>query len=467
MIVLVIGLWYHARRIYLPYLHQLVENGSVDKVIGIDIVWNINEETIKSIIPSIEILYIGNTNRYKVLLNKINKKYNIDATIIATDPINHKQYLLWSLDNNISCITDKPIVLEEDVIKNYGNIKKMDEAFNKILWKAENLQWKIKCEIMCQRRFHKWYLLAKEKIVEIFLRTNCPVTYINSFHCDWQWRFPDEIVEQNYHPYSSWYGKVWHSWYHTIDIVSRFAQSTTNIEKDINNIEVFAHSAFPNDLLYQFNFDDYKKLFSSFNSTYTTNSFANKTKWYWDADTHISVLYKNNDHVQTIGSINLLHNWFSQRNWMSTDWRDLYKGNWRIRQETILIEQWPFQSIFIESFQSSELNKDSNTLYKKWWEMHFDIHIYRNNSLFPEYKKYEYIWIKDLYKDFWKWYSRWHNETARRDWMKEFFGSILWRGTKTESDILNHKLSTTVFHSVYKSINKHYNWKNNLIKATI
>lgn len=471
MNILIVGIGHHARRIYLPTFFSLKEKYWIINIVCLDLEGKIWLDDLILLYPWLIIKYISKSDIFDDRMNEIKKEFDINIIIVSTDPINHYQYILWAINSNIHCLTDKPIVLEEGIVSNKNSISTMKNKF-KELYKSYERKIKgenkvLLCEIMCQRRYHKWYQLVHEKISEIFQRTDCPVTYINSFHSDWQRRFPDEIINQDYHPYNQWYGKTWHSGYHTIDIVARFVQSTTNNEKKIDNIDVYTQSAFPSDLIHQFNFLNYKTIFPKYLSHHNVDSYIEKTNGFWDVDTQASITFKSWKYIQTLASINILHNWFSQRNRISAEWRDLYKWNWRIRQEFIMIEQWPFQSIFIESFQSAEINKDNSNLYSQWGEHHFDIHIYRNSELFPDFKKHEKICIKDLYSDFKEWYSRGHNENARRDWIEEFLLSVIDGNVETKSNLLNHRLSITLFNTIYDSINHNYNWESPLVHISI
>ena len=119
---------------------------------------------------------------------------------------------------------------------------------------------------------------------------------------------------------------------------------------------------------------------------------------YGEIDAFNSFAFKHADRTMTLGSINLIHNGLSQRGWLTTEGRDLYKGNGRIRQESHFIEQGPFQAISMISYQSSEVEPyRSDNLYETGGEYHFDIHVFRNSTLCAEWKAYEKFSVKDLY----------------------------------------------------------------------
>jgi len=478
--ILVIWTWYHARRIYIPYLMENKNN--FNNIIWFDLLsqkWIISRYLNKKWYLDFKIEYLDDKSKdkdlkVKSIIESILQEFDINMVIISTEPLYHNIYANIILENNISIMLDKPITLEKNVINTPLIADKILFDYNIIcsnfFKKAKNINW-LQFDIMAQRRYHKWYRIALEKIKEIFKLINCPITSINSFHNDWQWRFPDEIIDQNYHPYNQWYWKLWHSWFHTIDIVNWFIKNTSLWNKKIIEAEVISFANFPNDLISQFNYDDYENLFPWFKeqSKYSQKEFLKESVNFWDVDSSSIIKYKNKDWIQTIASINLWHNWFWQRSWLTAKWRDLYKWNWRIRQEFLMIEQWPFQSILIETFQSKEINKENKNLYSFWGEQHFDIHVFRNSELFKNFKSYEKITSKDLYKNIWEGYSRWHNEEARRKGVKYFINNIENKKSykKSLSNILDHDFSTKIFVSICKSIANQKVWKNPIINIKL
>jgi len=308
--------------------------------------------------------------------------------------------------------------------------------------------------LQAQRRHHKGFIKTKDLILEISKKTNCPVTSINAFHSDGQWRFPKEIVEQDYHPYNQGYGKMSHSGYHSLDTAIWFAQSSIlDTNKKFNTFEVFTQATRPKDVLHQFNYNDYKNLFSDFSSkNIVSQKLTNKTTGEIDAHSLISLLH--NKFAITNISTHAVHNGFSQRNWISAEGRDLYKGNGRVRHESYIIEQGPFQCIIVNSFQSAEILKGDIEPHSTGGEYHYDIHVFRNNTLFPEMKAYELITMKSLNEIVDLNYSRGHQEDARRNCIEEFISAIINKTVTLNqvSNFLDHELSTHLLSSIYLSI---------------
>lgn len=424
---LLIGVGAHAKRIYLPFM----KNHKIGKLSACLDIASQKTRVIKTlqelgmIIPSyfIEKSDISDvlSSTEKRLLNDIIYKHKIDAVIISTEPLSHLKYAKWALDNNLHILLDKPISTEVNVSTNTNKAKKIFSDYLKLLKKyKEKLQEKnLVFSIQAQRRFHIGFRVVRKKIIEMAKLSNCPVTFIQVFHSDGQWTFPGEFIEQTYHPYNQGYGKMSHSGFHGLDIAIWLIEASLKINKKWNNFSLWTTFIRPQDVLTQFNKNDYLNIFPNMEWNPKIRENLNKITGEVDAFTQISLKY--NKEIITNINCNSLHNSFSRCGWFNSTGRDLYKGNGRIRQESYIIEQGPFQSIIINSFQSNEVKESDVDLYDVGGEFHFDVHIFRNTSLFPSLKTYEFINMKSLTSIADHGYSRGHQEDARRNCVNDFF----------------------------------------------
>ena len=476
---LLIGVGYHARRIYVPCFK---DNELVNLVACLDL--KSQEEKIKTFLKNKNIkttcyftdnyILSDELNKQELKqLKEIIKKHEIQAVVISTEPLAHFKYAKWALQNDLNILLDKPITTEVDVSINENRARKL---FSDYKYLSEKYKKKLKTKnlvfmLQAQRRFHDGFVVARDKIKEMTQMTNCPVTSIVSFHSDGQWRFPKEIIEQNYHPYNQGYGKMSHSGYHSLDIAIWFAEASLVLEKKWDNFNLYTQFVRPSDFLIQLNKDDYIKLFPNLDKKLLNNKIVKKVtniKGELDAFTNISL--KKGDAIVTNITCNTVHNGFSQRNWVDAIGRDLYKGNGRIRHESYIIEQGPFQSIVLNSFQSEEISKSNIHPYETGGEYHFDIHLFRNNVLFPDCKPYQYINMKKLRPIVEKHgYSRGHQEDARRACNLEFFSAIINNMpiSKQTSNFLNHALTTQILSSIYLSASKQNKGKDGVVKQII
>lgn len=475
---LLIGVGYHSRRIYLPYL-------KTKKMCKLVACWDLYdqrervEELIRSNFGSSVPCYFTKENRILSklkyselkLLNHIIEKHKVEAVIIATEPLAHFKYVYWAIDKSLHILLDKPITTEINVSTKENKALKIYNDYEKIkkLYDCRCREKNIVFSLQAQRRYHKCFQKVRKKIREITELTHCPVNFIQTFHSDGQWTFPNEFVSQTYHPYNQGYGKISHSGYHSIDIALWLALRSLEENKRWNNYNVFSQFIRPKDILAQFNEDDYRNIFPEMKEIDWDLNVRGIRENMGEVDAFINIALRKNKRTITSISCNTLHNSFSARGWYDSTGRDLYKGNGRIRQESYIIEQGPFQAIIVNSFQSTEMQKSKIPHYDVGGEYHYDIHIFRNKRILKDVRSYEKISIKDLKEVKNLGYSRGHQEDARRDCIINFYRAIIRNEKPSDqiSNIIYHSLSAQILSSIYLSATKAYRGKNNLIKNKI
>jgi len=116
------------------------------------------------------------------------------------------------------------------------------------------------------------------------------------------------------------------------------------------------------------------------------------------------------------------------------------------------------------SYQGKEVDPNNmEGIYDIGGEYHLDIHVFRNDKMFPDWKNYEKFSIKDLNINVIEGESRGHQEDARRQVILEFIFFLQGKPVEPKSDYLDHWRSTMLLHGVYKSMVARFNNKNPLI----
>ncbi|MGB7958201.1 MAG: Gfo/Idh/MocA family oxidoreductase [Minisyncoccia bacterium] len=472
---LLIGVGYHAKRIYLPYL----KGGRICRLVAC---WDLAsqkekvEDSLKKIGMTVPCYYAKNDSISDALdkedrdhLDQTVKKHGIEAVIISTEPLAHFKYAKWALENGLHILLDKPISTAIDVSTNENKARKLFRDYMRLaeLYIEKNKKEELVFSIQAQRRFHIGFRTVRKKIIEMAKLSDCPVTFIQTFHSDGQWTFPSEFIGQTYHPYNQGYGKMSHSGFHSLDIAIWLVEASLKSNKKWDNFRLGTTFVRPSDILAQFSKKDYLQLFPGMKWDRNIKKEIKKVTGEVDASTQISFLDGKN--IITSVNCNSLHNSFSRRGWPSSVGRDLYKGNGRVRQESYIIEQGPFQSIIINSLQSEEIQKGGPHPYEVGGEYHFDIHIFRNKSIFPKLKSYEYLNLQSLNPVADLGYSRGHQEDARRNCIEDFYRSILKRipPEKQGSNILYHGLTAQILSAIYVSAAKQYHRKNGMVNGEI
>lgn len=481
--ILLIGLGPHAKRIYIPILKSEQSN-FVGKIVGIDL--KSKETDVKEYLASknytdIQTFFLTEVQasiemlhpELEELLNNIVSENNISGIIIATEPMAHMVYAKWALSRNICVLMDKPISTQANVSTNMAKAEELLQNYEllvKLYQKAKKINPNLLFSLMAQRRYHPAFKKVKELINEITLKTNCPVTSIQSFHSDGQWRLPNEIIDLDYHSYNQGYGKASHSGYHFFDIVPWLIEAGESENNTINNVDIYSNFLRPLDFLKQFNLDDYTRLFPQFNdyNKYSTKELEFKMAGYGEIDAFNSFAFKSGKDTVTLGSINLVHNGFSQRGWLDARNKDLYKGNGRVRHESHIIEQGPFQAIYYQSYQSEEILNDHTSHHDVGGEYHLDIQVFRNSKLFPQWKSYKKINFRDLGVQILDGYSRGHQEDARRDCILEFLNHIQVPNKNRQfiSELNDHKRGAILLSGIYQSAVKRIQNMNSMINMS-
>lgn len=250
--VVLVGVGPHAKRIYLNYLKKhkvnlafvvelnskkdetrnyLDQNGfNKTKIFTIDDKYKDSEHLPNSVASNL--LALCDT-------------FEITHMFISTEPKAHFMYLEFALKNNINVLTDKPITVTKNMTS-LTSIEKVRKQYYQILKLAEKSS--ATCKVLCQRQYHKGYEQIKNILTEVVNKYKLPITNIDIFHSDGNWEMPHDLNKEN-HPYKYGYGKLFHSGYHFIDLLSDFIKinDTLGGSKKITSADVYSKAFTPND----------------------------------------------------------------------------------------------------------------------------------------------------------------------------------------------------------------------------
>ena len=384
--LILIGCGPHAKRVYLPAI-QKMSGVKVSMVVELVSQRKVTQQTLSNF-DNCEVIYTEPFQKEVPIhlakaLNKHITEKGVDGVIIATEPMIHKAYAKWALKEGLNILLDKPITTRENVVSDIKQAKGVLADYDELVIEYQNLQKSRNTVFMVnsQRRFHKGFQFVREKIKEVTEITNCPINFIQAYHSDGQWRFPSEIVTQDYHPYCFGYGKASHSGYHIFDTALEFYKASTTSQKQATDFDVYSSFLQPKGFFEQFGKDDYNEIFKEYNDyqdRWDTDKIYDQCKEYGELDlSSIITMKKKGVSIANI-NINLVHNGFAGRTWIKPG-EDLYKGNGRIKHESYHIQQGPFQSIQIHAYQGCDKHDSDNGLEDYLGgKNHFDVHVFRN-----------------------------------------------------------------------------------------
>jgi hypothetical protein len=307
----------------------------------------------------------------------------VSGVIIATEPLVHRAYAEWALRNGLNILIDKPITARADSTSKMSSAVGIMDDYLTLVEQYRALQRRKETIFMVnsQRRFHPGFQFVEEQLKEVGEKTNCPVTFMHSYHCDGQWRFPSEIVTQDYHPYYSGYGKASHSGYHIFDTLYRLYVATGVRGKTADAMEIVSSFIQPNGFIRQLTDADYHALFGegySQEKKWTDDQLRDICRDFGEIDLSAIMTLKREGEAIANLSVNLVHNGFARRTWLRPG-TDLYKGNGRVKHENHNIQQGPFQNIQIHSYQANDKHDEAKGREDALGgKNHFDVYVFRN-----------------------------------------------------------------------------------------
>lgn len=394
-------------------------------------------------------------------LDDLIRKEYIDGVIISSEASTHFAYAKWALDKGLSILVDKPIVTDKNVVNSFEKAKSLADKMLVLYNKCQHLRRNgvnILFSVNTQRRFHPGYIKVRDLLSEITELTGCGVTNLTSCHADGQLRTPEEILSIDYHGFNSGYGKLSHSGYHFIDMLSFFMEDGIEGEGAyIDKLQIDTSFVMPSGYLRSLSNGGFSAIFGdeSFKKSNDKDfsDYEKMTRNFGEIDASLYVKFFAGDNVVANAHINLLHNSFSNRSNIVSN-QDLYYGNGRVKHEWHQIYQGPFQNIQIHSYKTG--NEDS-TAVRINNTTHFDVHVYRHPSLKVDTSIYQYT-INDFIDEYGSYYighEKVKVKSAKQTAFAEFISAL--EGnisiSSMQSDITKHLLSNLIFSAAYMSHN--------------
>ncbi len=457
MKVMLIGLGPHAKRIYLRFLLK----HNIKLALIVDLVSQSNKvrdylcccglgSTRCIFVDDAEKDNLELSSKTKTMLSEFIRKSGITHAIISTEPKAHLAYAMFLLDEGVNILMDKPITAPINVINNPMQTEKIADEYNMLCakYKTQKIRHnELIFSIQCQRRFHRGYIYVKSLLSEIVNRYNIPINYIDIFHSDGMWNMPDELTYRENHPYKYGYGKLFHSGYHFIDLLTWILEANTtmlNGNKIINQCSVYSESYRPSDFIKNIDQENYRQLFKT-DKYLDVLKCNDQYRPYGELDIHSIINLYNNKNVITTCTLNLMQSGISRRSWTELP-EDTYKSNGRIRHERLNVNVGPIFNIQVHSYQAYETKERENHGGHDIGDIeHFDIYIFRNSELIGG-KPFEKVSISDLYGEQDNCFIG-YNEKAREKCFIDFIKNI-----SNDSDLLLHRQSILITKLIYESI---------------
>jgi predicted dehydrogenase len=407
--VMLIGVGYHAKDVYLPALSklrnkypiQLTAIADFDYVLGAttELCDNLGFKSLARI-PVTAFTANALPTHLAQRLSAAVKHHNIRAVIISTPPEVHRAYALWAMDSGLDILIDKPITTRANAAFDYLEAREIYTDYTVLLEKYRHIQDQRNTAFLVHtpRRYNPAFDKMIELITEVRDQTGSPVTALTSSHSDGQWRLPNELLDLDYHGYTAGIGVISHTGYHIIDIALRFLEAGQTEEKRPDRLEVFSTFITPAGYQTQLTQDDYLRIIPEYgdHNRYKDEELALMFSKFGEIDANVAVsLWKDHNCIGNV-TLQLLHGGFSQRSDLNTNYTNLYKGMGRLNHEYHFIHQGPFQTVQMLSFQSKSPQFPSEESdFLAGGNNHREIHVFRN-ELMLDSARYTSMALNDL-----------------------------------------------------------------------
>jgi len=314
---------------------------------------------------------------FEARLHAALRRLNVDAVIVATEPLSHLTYMEMLIPLNVHIFLDKPIVAFEQVSNDVDQAARVLIEFERLV----ELHRKNSSQVIAvavQRRHHVGFAAVRQLVDEAATEFGCPISYMFSSHSDGQFRSPAEIETLLYHGTRQGYGKLFHSGMHLVDVQSTMIKSAAEAGGlTYDAFTTVASAVGPGGFSKLIPNHTIEAIFG--NDGLSQHGFVGHGELDLVASTSFEIFGENTTLVQ----LDLAHNGVSGRAW-ATPKSDLYKSNGRQKHEHHIIRQGPFQTIYIDSYQAKhthEINTEADFEYGG--NNHFDVAVFRNDELWP------------------------------------------------------------------------------------
>ncbi len=455
--IILAGLGPHARRIYYPLLEKYAQQYRLSIPLVIDLQDQADKISRyladRSLQPE-RVLFLDESCRtgdmfcleLLEVLDQVTAQGDVHGIIISTEPKAHKPYLLWAIEKNLDILLDKPITAPVGLTTSLAAAEQVWADYTEIEERLKKSRSNV--IVQCQRRSHQGYQFIRSYLCDFLQRYEIPISYLNIYHADGMWAMPPELFRREHHPYKYGYGKLMHSGYHFIDLFAWLAELNDMLEhKKADRLELFVKRFRPYDFLHQVTAADYQRLFQTDKfAGYFHPAMLEETKTMGELDVFISAQLKRGEAAVTTASINLQQNSFCRRAWKDTP-EDVYKGNGRVRHESLNVQVANLLNVQVHSYQAYEVGKKDVETQGAGHIDHFEVYIFRNSGLIGGQPLEKFCFGEHSPGQMNGRPGLGHNEKAREVHLLDFLN-----GWPSASNFATHRLTNKLLAKVYECI---------------
>ena len=385
--LVLVGLGPHAKRIYMHYFTQY--RIRPDVVVELESQRGSVEEHFRGLGYRPRFVFVPDSSRdaetvpaaTAAELRRLQIELRLSHVVVSTEPKAHLAYLRFFLESRMNVLTDKPITAPVGVSVSTDAASRIRSDYDQLA--VLRSEAGVSFQVQCQRRWHEGYQFARRLVGETVARFGVPVTSIEIYHCDGMWNMPDEFTTRENHPYKYGYGKLLHSGYHFIDLLTWFESANAVLpHKRAESVELYTAPVRPADSFKVIGADDYRALLGTSRfEDWMDDAGMQRVQSYGEVDLHALAQFRCDGRTVTTATLNLVQSGFSRRAWHRLP-PDTYKGNGRIRHERMNLQVGPLLNVQVHSYQSAEItDRGADRDDAVGGTEHFELYLFRNTEL--------------------------------------------------------------------------------------
>lgn len=394
-------------------------------------------------------------SRTEAQLNRLVRKYDINAVAVSVPPEAHFTYALWALRTGLHVFLDKPVVTRPDAVNSLSAARGIFDNYLELAATYEQVgRNRPVCAMLnAQRPFMSAYSSMFDWIARVREATGQSVTNITACHADGQMRVGGELLEVGYHGYRGGTGKLSHSGYHLIDVIVRSLKAGTSTEARPDFLLVRSSFRQPDALVTAMPRAAWCRLFGEDYPSlkgYTDAELIELGRRMGEVDAHVCIEAVLDGALLTTANLHLQHDSVSARCTLEPP-RNWYKESGRLKRELWHIDQGPMQSIRIETLQAEDKHDRPGAKGDRIGDPnHLSLVRVQNDGLLdPGERLSQYCANSLLGQET----GHLHSERGKKAALAEFVACVQGRLRREDltSDLLVHKLGVGIMAAAYES----------------
>lgn len=267
--------------------------------------------------------------RIETLLGELHDQGRLDRLLVITEPKAHKPYVMWGARHSVDVLCEKPLTA----------IEGLAEGDESLAWRLYTDYLDItgairdgRIVLMAPRRLHEGFRTLTDYLREFLATYQVPVTSVEYSHGEGVWTMPGEFETRENHPFRYGYGKLLHSGYHGVELVSRLAMLNAALPAGgPETLEIYSQDTRPYDFFGQVDAAAYRRLLDTDRFDELLSRPREASQHFGETDVQAIGQFRRDGRVLTNLRLALSHTSVNTRHWVDLP-PDLRQNGRRLRE---------------------------------------------------------------------------------------------------------------------------------------